>query len=222
MKWKWNNFGVIPPDRDAVLGILRKLVPEVASGAISVVNTSCDLEVLKIAYHLHENVTGEVRLLSGGQLTQACVELGVERIQEVQWSSDTRTMILRSLEPAHVENVCLYDLPRRAVVTVAPDQLSCVVGTRGQNVALTSQLCGWDLDVMTADEFVEQKRFAFAKLATLAGTTESTGQRLVDAGYFSLEDVAAMNPLDLQQIVPVSDSDAMVIIREARIRTDGH
>ena len=167
MKWKWKDFGVIPPDRTAVIDVLTELVPEIASGSISVVTTSCDLEVLKVAYRPCGNVTGKAGFLSRSQLQQACVELGVERIQEVLWSSDMRTVIIRSFEPARVEDVFLHGLPQRATVIVERDQLSAVVGCRGQNLALTSQLCGWDIDVLTADEFVAQKRLAAAEFAAL-------------------------------------------------------
>ncbi len=60
-------------------------------------------------------------------------------------------LIPNSLQPAEVEQVLLCDMIGRAIALVREDQLSQAIGRYGQNVRLASKLCGWDIEIMTAD-----------------------------------------------------------------------
>ncbi|MCA9143254.1 MAG: hypothetical protein KDB05_10735 [Planctomycetales bacterium] len=141
--------------------------------------------------------------------------LGVAEVQFVAWADDPKLMIVRGFDPTPLKDIYLYDRPRRAVVTVGAEQLSAAIGFQGKNVALVSQLCGWDLDICTDDEFADQKQHAFNELTGLACLRGTRIQYLIDAGYFSTDDVAGMNSLDLQHVLQVSEDEACKIIAGA-------
>ena len=62
---------------------------------------------------------------------------------------------MNGLKPAviHLDNI-FPDIDRHAaIVIVDEDQQSLAIGKKGQNVRLASRLCGWDIDIMTREEF---------------------------------------------------------------------
>ena len=87
----------------------------------------------------------------------------------MRWSDNPEVLIPNALQPADVEQVLLCDMIGRAIVLVKEDQLSLAIGRRGQNVRLASKLCGWDIEIMTADELDEQINRAVAGFSELEG-----------------------------------------------------
>jgi len=78
-------------------------------------------------------------------------ELGMEKIDIVEWSEETEKYIGNSLSPAKTKLVEVY--PRReARVFVPEDQLSLAIGKGGQNVRLAAKLTGWKIDVRSQSE----------------------------------------------------------------------
>ena len=97
-----------------------------------------------------------------GSRVQAVVnELQGEKIDIIQWSPDDATFIVNALAPAEVSKVVLDEETRRIEVVVPDDQLSLAIGRRGQNVRLASQLCGWDIDVLTEAEESDRRQEEF-------------------------------------------------------------
>ena len=79
-------------------------------------------------------------------------ELGGEKIDIIEWSSDTRQFITAAMSPAKVVSVELFEDENRALVKVPEDQLSLAIGKRGQNVRLAAKLSGWRIDVVGNDK----------------------------------------------------------------------
>jgi transcription termination/antitermination protein NusA len=103
-------------------------------------------------------------------------ELSGERIDIVRWNDDPQVLIPNALQPAEVEQVLLCDMLGRAIVLVREDQLSLAIGRRGQNVRLASKLCGWDIEIMTAEELEEQIDRAVVGFSELEGVDEELAQ----------------------------------------------
>ena len=55
--------------------------------------------------------------------------------------------VTNALQPAIIERVILHPEQHRAVVVVKPEQVSLVLGRRGENRQLATELSGWQIDV---------------------------------------------------------------------------
>ncbi|MCE2929701.1 MAG: transcription termination factor NusA [Candidatus Caenarcaniphilales bacterium] len=88
----------------------------------------------------------------GSRIQNVLSELRNEKIDIVRYSDDPVDFISNALSPAEVMEIALFDdkQGRRAVVTVAADQLSLAIGRGGQNVRLAAKLTGWKIDIKEA------------------------------------------------------------------------
>ncbi len=154
----------------------------------------------------------------GSRIKAVREELAGEHIDVVRFSEDPQVLIPNALQPANVEQVLLCDLIGRAIVLVQEDQLSLAIGRRGQNVRLASKLCGWDIEIMTADELEDQISRAVAAYSQIEGVTEELAQRLVEQGYLSYDDLSVIEPEALMELggLTAEEVDRIVEIAESR------
>lgn len=154
----------------------------------------------------------------GSRIKAVREELAGEHIDVVRFSEDPQVLIPNALQPANVEQVLLCDLIGRAIVLVQEDQLSLAIGRRGQNVRLASKLCGWDIEIMTADELEDQISRAVAAYSQIDGVTEELAQRLVEQGYLSYDDLSVIEPEALMELggLTAEEVDRIVEIAESR------
>ncbi len=143
-------------------GLVKKLfeleVPEIRDGVIEVKGISREAGYrTKIAVHSNNPDVGAVGTCVGhmGQRIQAILkELGQERVDIIEWSDDIKKYISNSLKPAKVDGIKIDEKTKKAVVEVAPDQLSLAIGRSGQNVRLASKLTGWDIEIPEPEKAV--------------------------------------------------------------------
>ena len=156
-----------------------------------------------------------------GSRVQAVVnELQGEKIDIIPWSPDAATFIVNALQPAEVVKVVLDEDSSRIEVVVPDDQLSLAIGRRGQNVRLASQLTGWDIDILTEAEESERRQKEFVERTTLfmeaLDVDEVVGQLLASEGFRSLEELAYVEPAELNSIEGFDEDTAAEIQSRAR------
>jgi len=78
-------------------------------------------------------------------------ELGGEKIDIVEWSSQPSQFISNALSPAKILDVGIKEKTKEAEVIVDEDQLSLAIGRAGQNVRLAAKLTGWKLDIRSRE-----------------------------------------------------------------------
>ncbi|HEU0080546.1 MAG TPA: transcription termination factor NusA [Candidatus Paceibacterota bacterium] len=83
----------------------------------------------------------------GVRVSTVTSELGGEKIDIVEWSSDAKKFIEDSLSPAKISAITLDETTKTATVEVAEDQQSLAIGKGGQNVRLAAKLTGWKIDI---------------------------------------------------------------------------
>ena len=83
----------------------------------------------------------------GNRIKNIVDALGGERIDLVRWSDSPEQLIANALQPADVDRIVLDPIEHRASVFVKPDQVSLVLGRRGETRRLASELSGWQIDV---------------------------------------------------------------------------
>jgi N utilization substance protein A len=153
--------------------------------------------------------------IRGNRIKNIVDELAGERIDIVRWSDDAEELIRNALKPAEVDQVLLCDMLGRAIVLVREDQLSLAIGRRGQNVRLASKLCGWDIEIMTADELNQQIETAVGGFSSLEGVNEELAQRLVEQGYLSYDDLSIIEPDALMEMGGLTAEQVDHIVEQA-------
>ncbi|HKL22880.1 MAG TPA: transcription termination factor NusA [Tichowtungia sp.] len=131
-------------------------------------------------------------------------ELNGEKIDIVRWSEDIKTLVTNSLAPAKLKSVEIDEPTHTITVTVDGDQLSLAIGKRGQNARLTSKLIGWRVDIQKDEEamdFEERVAAAVAKLAQIDGIGDEWAEKLVYAGFLSIEGLMAADITDLLDVI---------------------
>jgi N utilization substance protein A len=156
--------------------------------------------------------------IRGNRIKNIVDELAGERIDIVRWSDDAEELIRNALKPAEVDQVLLCDMLGRAIVLVREDQLSLAIGRRGQNVRLASKLCGWDIEIMTADELNQQIETAVGGFSSLEGVSEELAQRLVEQGYLSYDDLSVIEPDAFMEMGGLTAEQVDHIVEQAEVK----
>lgn len=182
--------------------------------------------------------------MRGARVKNIVNELHGERIDIVRYSEDIHEYIAASLSPAEIAEIKLDKENKKAAVIVNQDQLSLAIGKHGQNVRLASQLTGWDMDIRAREEAQKKeeklaeektisaeaplggqaplgaqagkiKKEAFS-LESLSGVGEKTKKLLTEAGFSSLNAIAAASPGALSQVKGIGELKAKKLIAGAK------
>jgi N utilization substance protein A len=112
----------------------------------------------------------------GSRIKNIVDELGGEKIDIVRWNESSQVLVSNALMPAKVSEIALCFELGRATVVVDEDQLSLAIGKHGQNVRLAARLTGWDIDILTPDEYNQ----GIERLTSCVKTVEQAGDNIVD------------------------------------------
>jgi len=129
-------------------------VPEIESGVVEI--KACAREAgsrSKIAVISHQqgiDPIGSCVGQKGMRIANIMGELGVEKIDIIEWSDDLEQFVANALSPAKVEAVKIKD--GVATVKVPEDQLSLAIGRDGQNVRLAYKLTETKIDIEGSGE----------------------------------------------------------------------
>jgi transcription termination/antitermination protein NusA len=153
-------------------------------------------------------------------------ELSGEKIDIVRWSDDVRTYVTNALSPAKLLKVEMDpDKPKVVHVTTDAEQLSLAIGKRGQNVRLTSKLLGWKIDIQKDEgevSFEEKVGRAVEALAKVEGIGHEHAQKLVQAGFLTIEGILAAEVNDLTETTGFSVETAQAIYEAAAAQQKEH
>jgi transcription termination/antitermination protein NusA len=148
----------------------------------------------------------------GSRIKNIVDELGGERIDIVRWNDSLQVLIPNALQPATIEEVFLYPRLGRAIVLVKEDQLSLAIGRRGQNVRLASKLVGWDIEIMTHEEYNEEIDKAVGWFAELPGVNDEQVEAFIEEGFLSFDDLTFLEPAQLAELGGITEEQAEEII----------
>jgi N utilization substance protein A len=202
--------------------LFEQEIPEIAEGVIKINQVSREpgyrSKVAVSSSDSRVDCVGACVGLRGNRIKNITSELAGERIDIVRWSDDPLVLIPNALQPAEVEQVLLCDMIGRAIALVSEEQLSQAIGRYGQNVRLASKLCGWDIEIMTADELEEQIDRAIKGFMEIEGMTDELAQRLVEQGYLSYDDLSVIEPDALEQMGGLSAEQVESIVDQAELK----
>ena len=85
--------------------------------------------------------------MKGSRIHGIVRELKNENIDVINYTTNIKLYISRSLSPAKVESIKILDEEERAEVYLQPEEVSLAIGKGGLNIRLASQLTGYEIDV---------------------------------------------------------------------------
>lgn len=148
---------------DFVVKLMELEVPEIEDGLLEIVRVARDPgRRSKVAVKsLDEQIdpVGTCVGSGGSRVKEITKELNGEKIDVIRWSDDLSQLIRNSLEPATVLSIDFQENEkdeRHALVLVPQDELAYAIGKRGQNVRLTVELSGCEIDVRSPQEVDEE------------------------------------------------------------------
>src|SRR5256714_1335778 len=169
---------------DFVRRLFENEIPEIADRTIEIKAVAREAgyrtKIAVSSIDLKGDCVGACVGVRGSRIKHIVDELGGERIDIVRWNDSLQVMIPNALQPAAIEEVFLYPRLGRAIVLVKEDQLSLAIGRRGQNVRLASKLCGWDIEIMTHDEYNEEITKAVDWFAALPEVTDEQVEAFIE------------------------------------------
>ncbi len=130
--------------------------------------------------------------IRGSRIRNIVDELGGEKIDIVKWSDSSQALIANALMPAKVSEIAICFELGKATVVVTEDQLSLAIGKHGQNVRLAARLTGWDIDILTPEEYNREVE----RLATILKDIPGMDDRFVD----KLLALGIISALDLEDV----------------------
>ncbi len=148
--------------RSELLQRLMELeTPELADGTVEIVAISRDnTGRSKVAVRSRKpqiDPVGACVGVRGSRIQPVVKELNNEKIDIFPYSDDPAKLIASALTPAKNLKVIVDAEEKSADVIVAQDQLSPAIGKKGVNVRLAVRLTGWQLDVMSEEEYERKK-----------------------------------------------------------------
>jgi len=163
----------------------------------------------------------------GNRIKNIVDELGGEKIDVIRWNDSSQVLISNALMPAKVSEIALCFELGKATVVVDESQLSLAIGKHGQNVRLAARLTGWDIDILTPDEYNQGIERLTQCVLSVAGTEDSVVDRLIALGIISvldLEDVGVeplVNELEIgtnmaKKLVAASAKEAEKMADESK------
>jgi N utilization substance protein A len=181
---------------DFIRKLFSQEVPEIAEGVIEIRALARESGYrTKVAVaSLDDKVdpVGACVGVRGSRIRNIVDELGGEKIDIVRWNDSSQVLIANSLMPAKVSEIALCFESGRATVVVEEDQLSLAIGKHGQNVRLAARLTGWDIDILTPDEYNQ----GIEQLTACVRRVEQADDTLVD----KLIALGVVSVLDLEDI----------------------
>jgi N utilization substance protein A len=144
--------------------LIRRLfemeVPEIYSGAVEIMEVAREpglrSKVAVAARQEKVDPVGSCVGIRGVRIQNIVNELYGEKIDVIEWSSDTATFIANALSPAKPTNVTLNEAEKVATVIVPSDQMSLAIGKEGQNARLAFKLTGWRIDIKDPESLRDQ------------------------------------------------------------------
>jgi len=154
----------------------------------------------------------------GSRIKNIVDELNGEKIDIVRWNESSQILIQNSLKPAEVAEISLCFELGRATVVVRDDQLSLAIGKRGQNVRLAARLTGWDVDILTPEEFSKGLETMSQTLLGIEGLNEVMVDKLGAMGMVSVFDVEEVGPEVLKETLGIDDDLAAKVVDVASVK----
>lgn len=215
--------GVDPTQRGAQIMLSRSApdfmkelfaqeVPEVEQGLLEIKSCARDpgsrAKIAVVSHDRRVDPIGTCVGVRGSRVTAVTNELAGERVDIVLWSEDPAQFVIGALAPANVQSIVVDEEKHAMDVVVDEENLAIAIGRGGQNVRLASDLTGWRINIMTAEESQAKQSEELSGVRKLfvdkLDVDEEVADILIAEGFTSLEEVAYV---PLQEMLEIESFD---------------
>jgi transcription termination/antitermination protein NusA len=124
--------------------------------------------------------------------------------------------VIGALAPANVTSIMVDEDKHAMDVVVDEENLAIAIGRSGQNVRLASELTGWKINIMTAEESADKLATETAAVRALfmekLDVDQEVADILVEEGFSSLEEIAYV-PISEMLEIEAFDEDTVNELR---------
>jgi N utilization substance protein A len=205
-----------------LIELFKLEVPEVGQGLINILAAARDPGLrAKIAVKsLDQRIdpVGACVGMRGSRVQAVSNELAGERVDIILWDDNPAQFVINAMSPAEVVSIVVDEDSHAMDVAVEEEKLSQAIGRGGQNVRLASELSGWELNVMTAEDAEskgeEEGRRLMENFMRQLDVDEEVAIILVQEGFSTIEEVAYVPESELTAIEEFDEE----IVEELRNR----
>lgn len=202
--------------------LFRQEVPEIEQGLLEIKSCARDpgsrAKIAVLSHDKRVDPIGTCVGVRGSRVTGVTNELAGERVDIVLWSDDPAQFVIGALAPANVQSIVVDEERHAMDVVVDEENLAIAIGRGGQNVRLASDLTGWRINIMTADESAQKQAEETDSVRKLFMSKLDVDQEmadiLIEEGFSSLEEVAYV---PLQEMLDIEAFDEETV-NELRTR----
>lgn len=183
-------------------------VPEIGEGVIEIKAAAREAgNRAKIAVKTNDgriDPIGACVGMRGSRVQAVSSELGGERVDIVIWDENPAQLVINAMAPAEITSIVVDEDKNTMDLAVDKSNLSQAIGKNGLNIRLATELTGWNLNIMTQEDFDLKSETESASTIDMfvkkLEIDEDIAEILSQAGFLSLEEVAYVPREELAQI----------------------
>lgn len=191
-----------------MMELFAQEVPEIEQGLLEIKSCARDpgsrAKIAVVSYDKRVDPIGTCVGVRGSRVTAVTNELAGERVDIVLWSEDPAQFVIGALAPANVQSIVVDEERHAMDVVVDEENLAIAIGRGGQNVRLASDLTGWRINIMTADESSAKQSLESDSVRKLfvdkLDVDLEVAEILIAEGFTSLEEVAYVPMQEMLEI----------------------
>ena len=207
-----------------IMKLFELEVPEIEQGLLQIKSAARDPGVrAKIAVFTSDkriDPLGTCVGMRGSRVQGVTGELGGERVDIVLWSEDPAQFVIGALAPANVSSILVDEEKHAMDVVVDEENLAIAIGRGGQNVRLASELTGWQINIMTAEESSDKAASETAGIRILFMEKLDVDQEVADIlaqeGFSTLEEIAYVPITEMLEIESLDEDTVTELRNRAR------
>jgi N utilization substance protein A len=195
-----------------MMELFRHEVPEIEQGLLEIKSCARDAgsraKIAVVSYDKRVDPIGTCVGVRGSRVNGVTNELAGERVDIVLWSEDPAQFVIGALAPANVQSIVVDEEKHAMDVVVDEENLAIAIGRGGQNVRLASELTGWRINIMSAEESQDKQASESEAIRKLfvdkLDVDVEVADILIAEGFTSLEEVAYV---PLQEMLEMESFD---------------
>ena len=203
-----------------MIELFRNEVPEIEQGLLEIKSCARDpgsrAKIAVVSHDKRVDPIGTCVGVRGTRVNAVTNELAGERVDIVLWSEDPAQFVIGALAPANVSSIVVDEEKHAMDVVVDEENLAIAIGRGGQNVRLASELTGWKINIMDADESAQKEAEETGAMRQLfmdqLDVDQEIADILIEEGFTNLEEVASV-PIQEMLDIEAFDEDTVNELR---------
>ena len=205
--------------KEMVTELFKLEVPEIAEEVIQIRSVARDSGArTKIAVKTNDvriDPVGACVGMRGSRVQAVSNELGNERIDIVVWDDDPAKLLINTLSPAEVTSIVMDDDSGIMEVIVKDENLALAIGRNGQNIRLSSELVGWEIQISGENDNLDVKDSPENALIKYMGVDQELASKLIENGFDSVQKISQAETENLEIIEELDSEISTTLIERA-------